>query len=182
MGSIWRFKRRRTKWIWVWRWSMNLLKINCKNVAQPQPWFFQNKNGQKRDIRIFATIHATVPKSAKVFFLKQETPKKGHPCVQRPPKTAPKTAKAFFWKQETPFWGLLHAVSALFWIMVTFLQKYFQLFKTIYALAKLAPKKFRNLPSDARFCAKRFRHIDFWTFFLSISWKFYRVLQSKNKK
>ena len=34
---------------------------------------------------------------------------------------------------------------------------------------KLAPKKFRKLPSAARFCAKRFRHIDFWTFFLSIS-------------
>ena len=45
---------------------------------------------------------------------------------------------------------------------------YVKLFKTIYALMNVAPKKFRNLPSAARFCAKRFRHIDFWTFFLSI--------------
>jgi hypothetical protein len=45
---------------------------------------------------------------------------------------------------------------------------YVETFKTMYALTKLAPKKFRKLPSDARFCAKRFRHIDFWTFFLSI--------------
>ena len=40
----------------------------------------------------------------------------------------------------------------------------------------MAPKKFRKLPSAARFCTKRFRHIEFWTFFLSISWKFFRVL------
>ena len=127
MGSIWRWFgwRRRTKWVWVWRWWMNLLKINCKNVAKPQPWFFQNKKPTKRDIRIFATIHETVPKSGKPFFRKQETPKKGHPWVQRPPKTVPKTAKAFFQKQEPPFGGLLHAVSALFCIMVTLLQKRF---------------------------------------------------------
>lgn len=74
-------------------------------------------------MRIFAPIHATVPKTAKAFFRKQETPKNGHPYVQKPPKTVPKMAKAFSRKQETPFWGLSHAVSAIFCIMVAPLQK-----------------------------------------------------------
>ena len=40
----------------------------------------------------------------------------------------------------------------------------------------MPPKKFRKLPSAARFCTKVIRHIDFWTFFLSIFSKFFRVL------
>ena len=40
----------------------------------------------------------------------------------------------------------------------------------------MPPKKFRKLPSAARFCAKRFRHIDFWTFFFVHFSKIYRVL------
>jgi hypothetical protein len=46
----------------------------------------------------------------------------------------------------------------------------------MYGAIIFRPKKFRKLPSAARFCAKRFCHIDFWTFFLSISWKFFRLL------
>jgi hypothetical protein len=57
----------------------------------------------------------------------------------------------------------------------------FNFFNTINGLIKIAPKKFRKLPSAARFCTKRFRHIDFWTFFLSISWKFFRVLNIEKK-
>ncbi len=34
-------------------------------------------------------------------------------------------------------------------------------------------KKFRKTPSAARFCAKGFEGIDFWTSFMSISWKFF---------
>ena len=44
---------------------------SCKNVA---PWFFQNKNGLKKDMRIFTTV----PKTAKPFFWKWEWSKKGH--------------------------------------------------------------------------------------------------------
>jgi len=40
-------------------------------------------------MRIFATIHATVPKSGKPFFRKQETPKKGHPHVQKAAEDSP---------------------------------------------------------------------------------------------
>jgi hypothetical protein len=46
----------------------------------------------------------------------------------------------------------------------------------MYALVKMAPKKFRKLPSAARFCTKRFRHIDFWTFIFVHFSKIYRVL------
>ena len=42
----------------------------------------------------------------------------------------------------------------------------FQCRHCIYGLACMWPKKFRNLPSAARFCAKRFRGFDFWTYFL----------------
>ena len=75
MGSIWRFKRRRTKWVWVWvwRWWLNLLKINCKNVVNLNYVFFQNKNGPKRDMRIFAPV----PKTQNHFSWKQETHQKG---------------------------------------------------------------------------------------------------------
>jgi hypothetical protein len=54
-------------------------------------------------------------------------------------------------------------------------------YRTMYGLRLLLPKKFRKLPSAARFCAKRFRHIDFWTFFLSIFSKFFRVLCKVNR-
>ena len=40
-------------------------------------------------MHIFATIHATVPKTAKAFFWKQENPKKGHPHVQKAAKDSP---------------------------------------------------------------------------------------------
>ena len=40
----------------------------------------------------------------------------------------------------------------------------------------MPPKKFRKLPSAARFCTKVIRHVDFWTFILSIFSKFFRVL------
>ncbi len=36
----------------------------------------------------------------------------------------------------------------------------------MYGAASTWPKKFRKLPSAARFCAKRFRGFDFWTYFL----------------
>ena len=38
--------------------------------------------------------------------------------------------------------------------------------ETIYAVMTCAPKKFRKLPSAARFFPKRFRGFDFWTYFL----------------
>ena len=36
----------------------------------------------------------------------------------------------------------------------------------IYGVMQCAPKKFRKLPRAARFCTKRFRGFDFWTYFL----------------
>ena len=45
--------------------------------------------------------------------------------------------------------------------------------ESINGLANDAPKKFRNLPSAARFCAKRFRHVGFWTFIFVHFLKFF---------
>ena len=85
----------------------------------------------------------------------------------------PKTQKHFSWKQEPPFWGLFSGTFVrflpFFAIWCDFSIFHINIFKTIHALTKMPSKKFRKLPSAARFCAKRFRHIDFWTFFLSIS-------------
>ena len=92
-----------------------------------------------------------------MIFPKQETPKKGHARGTRPPKTVPKTRKAFFWKQETPKKGHARGTRPPFWHrppQIGFKGGACPL--TIYAVAKMAQKKFRNLPSAARFCAKRF--------------------------
>ena len=111
-------------------------------------------------------------KPEKLFSENKKPPKRDMPRPARPPKTPLKMPKAFFRKQETPKKGHAHAVCAPFapisqsWSQ--FFKMIFHFYETMYALVKMAQKKFRNLPSDARFCAKRFRHIDFWTFFLSI--------------
>ena len=47
---------------------------------------------------------------------------------------------------------------------------------TINGLVFFAPKKFRKIPSARRICTKVFRRSHFWTFFLSIFSKFFRVL------
>jgi hypothetical protein len=110
----------------------------------------------------------TPPKPEKLFSENKKPRKRDMPR----PTTPPKMPKAFFRKQETPKKGHAHAVCAPFapisqsWSQI--FKNDFQFYETMYALVKMAQKKFRNLPSDARFCAKRFRHIDFWTFFLSI--------------
>ena len=57
----------------------------------------------------------------------------------------------------------------------------FNFFNTINGLRKIAPKKFRKLPSAACFCTKRFRHIDFWTFIFVHFSKIYRVLNIEKK-
>jgi len=55
--------------------------------------------------------------------------------------------------------------------------------ETTYAVMKCAPKKFRKLPRAARFCAKRFRGIDFWTYLLCPFLKnFSSLVQSFFKK
>ena len=116
----------------------------CCTPQKTQNLFSENKKPRFGDIRwpYFALLHP--PKNPKPFFRKQETPFLGHP-------------RAYL----HPFAPILQSWSQ-------FCENDFQNYETINALAKMAPKKFRNLPSAARFCAKRFRHIDFWTFFLSI--------------
>jgi len=52
----------------------------------------------------------------------------------------------------------------------------------IYGLVNIDPKKFCKLPSAARFCTKRFWHIDFWTSFLSISQKFFESCANSNRR
>jgi hypothetical protein len=141
----------------------------AKCVAKtPKAFFWKQETPKKGHVR-GTRPPKTVPKTGKAFFWKQETPKKGHVRGTRPPKTVPKTGKAFFWKQETPKKGHVREQSRPFGTdppQTGFKGGACPL--TMYALVKMAQKKFRNLPSDARFCAKRFRHIDFWTFFLSI--------------
>jgi hypothetical protein len=134
----------------------------------PKSFFLKTRNPQKGTCRGRMAADDT-PENPKSFFLKTRNPKKGT-CARL--VTPPKTRKAFFRKQETPKKGHAHAVCAPFapisqsWSQI--FKNDFQFYETMYALVKMAQKKFRNLPSDARFCAKRFRHIDFWTFFLSI--------------
>jgi hypothetical protein len=53
-------------------------------------------------MHIFVTMHATVPKSAKPFFRKQETPKKGHQRVQRAAEDSPEIGKTFFLETRNP--------------------------------------------------------------------------------
>ena len=43
----------------------------------------------------------------------------------------------------------------------------------MHGLSNIVPKKFRKTPSNARICAKRFRHVHFRTSFLSISQNFF---------
>ena len=43
----------------------------------------------------------------------------------------------------------------------------------MYGLPNVTPKKFRKTPSAASIFTKRFRHIDFWTSFMSIFWNFF---------
>ena len=52
----------------------------------------------------------------------------------------------------------------------------------IYGLSNNAPKKFRKTPSNASIFTKRFRHIDFWTSFLSISQNFFDSCANSNRK
>ena len=74
-------------------------------------------------MRIFTPFYTTVPKMAKAFSRKQESPFWGHPHARKLHGLVPFSAKAFSRKQESPFWGPSHVGYALFGIMVTILQK-----------------------------------------------------------
>ena len=110
MGSIWRFKWRRTKWVWfwVWRWWLN---AEPGRIAKTLP----NHNHDFPEIRMvkkgtsafFAPIHATVPKSGKPFFWKQECLKKGHPHVQKAAEDSPENSKSFFPETRNPVLGTI---------------------------------------------------------------------------
>jgi len=122
------------------------------------------------------------PQNAKRFFLKTRMPQKGTCIRGKSAEDSPQNAKSFFLKTMMPQKGTCMRRFAPFWhrpSQMGFIVGACLL--TIYALTKMHPKKFRKLPSAARFFTKRFCHIDFWTFFLSIFSKFFRVLCKINR-
>jgi len=136
--------------------------------------FFQNKNGPKRDIRqnVCKMLHPL--KTPKAFSRETRFPvfgtsdKTSHPL---------KTPKHFSRKQETPFLGhpceRFGHFGPYFCIVCFFTFFQIEINESINGLTKCAPKKFRKLPSAARFCTKRFRHIGFWTFIFVHFLKFF---------
>ena len=120
------------------------------------------------------------PEIGKSFFPKTRYPvfgtclRNGHPL---------NLAKAFFRKQDAPFLGHASKMGAKMgrnrakmhaWSH--FCKNGFTKREIINGLVFFGPKKFRNLPSARRICTKVFRRSHFWTFFLSIFSKFFRVL------
>ena len=186
MGSIWRFKRRRTKWVWFWVWRWMNKSDTWRQIAKTLP----NHNHDFPEIRMVkkgtsAFLRRFMRQSLnrqKLFSGNKKPQKRDIRMCKSRRRQSLKRINIFSENKKPRFGDCCTKFLPFFAIWCDFDIIYVKLFKTIYALAKMAPKKFRKLPSAARFCAKRFRHIDFWTFFLSISWKFYRVLQSKNKK
>ena len=115
-------------------------------------------------------MNKKVPKLAYPIFRKQEPPFKRHKTAA---SHVPKLAYPVFRKQEPPF--KRHKTPR--WDAWShFCISDFYNCDTINALANITQKRFRKLPSAARFCTKRFRRFDFWTFFLSIFSKFFRLL------
>jgi hypothetical protein len=88
-----------------------------------------------------------------------------------------KTVKHFSRKQEPSFLGHPREHFGHFgpyFCILCFLYIFsIKMNESINGLANDAPKKFRKLPSAARFCAKRFRHVGFWTFIFVHFLKFF---------
>ena len=122
-------------------------------------------------------IASASPKIGDPFYRKKRMPQK-RTCIRgKSAEDSPQNAKSFFLKTRMPQKGTCMRRFAPFWhrpSQMGFIVGACLL--TIYALTKMPPKKFRKLPSAARFCTKVIRHIDFWTFILSIFSKFFRVL------
>jgi hypothetical protein len=85
----------------------------------------------------------------------------------------PKNGKTFSWKTRNLDFGTVAQIFSAFWRQIVhflawrFWYFYFyDFYVSIYGVVHCGPKKFRKLPSNARFCAKRFRHVHFRTYFL----------------
>ena len=180
MGWIWRFKWRWRRFgVWRWWWlNQRTPTLSWRQIAKTSStlttFFFKIRMGLKWTYTFLQRFMQQSQFWQKIFSENKNGAKRDHRMCKVPPKTVPKMAKAFFKKQETPFWGLLHAVSALFCIMVTILHIFISNYLRPYMLSrKWLQKSSANYLVPARFCWKVFRHIDFWTFFLSISQNFF---------
>ena len=102
--------------------------IFCIMSQKCQNLFSGNKKPRFWDIgsRDFCVIAS--PENAKTFF----------PEIRNPD----------FGTSIAPFWPFLAPWSHFYFFHFSFIQ-------SIYGLTNIAPKKFRNLPSNARFCTKR---------------------------
>jgi hypothetical protein len=84
----------------------------------------------------------------------------------------PKNGKTFSRKTRLPVLGTVAQMFSGFWrqnvhfLAWSFWYFYFyDFYVSIYDVVHHGPKKFRKLPSNARFFPKRFRHVHFWTYF-----------------
>ena len=101
----------------------------------------------------------------------------------------PKNGKTFSRKTRLPILGTVAQMFSGFWrqnvhfLAWSFWYFYFYIFYvSIYDVVHHGPKKFRKLPSNARFFPKRFRHVHFWTYFSCLIPEiFLTLVQSKNK-
>ena len=190
MGRIWRFKWRRTKRFWVGRWWLNQKIKPCRWVrTTPAKTLPNHTHDFPKTIMVkkgtCAFLHQCMrqPRNRQKLFPENKNTHFGDIRMCKSRRRQPRNRETLFSENKNPRFGYCCTQFLPFFaIWCDFDIFYVKLFKTIYDLMKMSPKKFRNLPSAARFFPKGFRHIDFWTFILSIFWKFYRVLQSKNKK
>jgi hypothetical protein len=139
--------------------------------------FYRKKRMPQKGTCIRGKPAEDSPQNAKSFFLKTRMPQKGTCIRGKPAEDSPQNAKSFFPKTKMPQKGACMRRFAPFWhrpSQMGFIVGACLL--TIYALTKMPPKKFRKLPSARRICTKVFRRSHFWTFFLSIFSKFFRVL------
>lgn len=101
----------------------------------------------------------------------------------------PKNGKTFSRKTRNPGLGTVAQIFSAFWRQIVhflawrFWYFYFYVFYvSIYDVVQCGPKKFRKLPSNARFFPKGFRHVHFRTYFLvHLLEIFLTLVQSKNK-
>jgi len=137
------------------------------------PFYRKKRMPQKRTCHAPNLRRRQSPKCKKIFSENKDAPKRDMHPRQIRRRQSSKCEKLFSENNDAskrdmyaPFW---HRPPQLGFEVGACLL-------TIYALTKMHPKKFRKLPSAARFCTKVIRHIDFWTFILSIFSKFFRVL------
>ena len=130
---------------------------------------FPKQESSKKGHAHFCADSCDSPDFGKTFFPETRNPVFGTSDGRIHSVAPPKNSKTFFPETRNPVFGTSdRMIRAILHPWSRFCKSLVCIFHTIYALINNRPKKFRKLPSAARFCAKRFRHIDFWTFFLSI--------------